>query len=382
MMQDHARLQCYMDDPLLIIMGDQRTRDSVVSRLLYTARIFGVNLAYEKGERGSKVCWIGVTIEVNQEGEEIIVGIPQKLIDEITQKLTSWSGMVSLRELKSTTGKLSWLAGTLPRTRWAVAMLYGALADAEREEKEDLEGKRAARRANDQRPKRGLVAVKRVELARRWLLAYLAQDEAWRSWHVPMAPVPLKWSITTDASPYGVGAILAVVDKDMEELTPTVAFRGKITRNVAQTLGIPFHEAAGQAVLEAWTVLLAIRYWKSTVKGGRLLIKSDSTVALALAKRLSSSTPVLNWVGGEMTILLGHLQMGELVTHHLPGKLNVEADYLSRPDLTGPPPGRIQDVSIRQVNEAWMLESTLPPPGVEPSLWGRTPPVSAVFDCI
>lgn len=30
-------------------------------------------------------------------------------------------------------GKLSWLAGILPRTRWAVSIFYCTLADAERE---------------------------------------------------------------------------------------------------------------------------------------------------------------------------------------------------------------------------------------------------------
>ena len=74
--------------------------------------------------------------------------------------------------------------------------------------------------------------------------------------------------------------------------------------------------------------------------------------------------------------------MQDLTAHHLPGKLNVEANFLSRPDLQGQPPGKLRDLSVRHLNEAWMLESNLPPPGVEPQLWGKIPPLSAVYSCM
>ena len=61
------------------------------------------------------------------------------------------------------------------------------------------------------------------------------------------------------------------------------------------------------------------------------------------------------------------LQMQDIVAH-------------SRPDMQGPAPGMLKDINIRQLNEAWMLETSLPSPGTQPSLWGRSPTVSAVFD--
>lgn len=79
--------------------------------------------------------------------------------------------------------------------------------------------------------------------------------------------------VTTDASPFGIGAILAVVDKEQDELTPTVALAGKVT------------------VLEAFAVLLAVKHWRATWRGCKLLLEAYSTVALALSKKLSSSTP-------------------------------------------------------------------------------------------
>jgi hypothetical protein len=71
--------------------------------------------------------------------------------------------------------------------------------------------------------------------------------------------------------------------------------------------------------------------------------------------------------------------MGELTVHHLPGKLNVSADHLSRPDKEGPVPD-LEGIQVRVMNEAWMLDSRLPPPGVHPELWGKSPNLLPLFD--
>ena len=83
----------------------------------------------------------------------------------------------------------------------------------------------------------------------------------------------------------------------MGQITPVLAMEMKVSRNAAQTLGIPFRGAAGPAALEAWAILLGIRFWRAKIKGDKLLIKSNSTVALAFMKKLSSGTPMLNWWG-------------------------------------------------------------------------------------
>ena len=176
-MEGKASIQCYMDDPLLVVAGGQKERDSMVSKVLYLAKVFGVNLSYEKGERGSRVVWIGVTIEIDQEGRQILISVPQKLVDDVVGKMKAWSGMASIKEFRAVTGKLSWVAGTLPRTRWAVSTFYAALSETEREQRENKEEERASRRSDDQRSKRGLLAVKRVELGKQWLIKYLEQDE-------------------------------------------------------------------------------------------------------------------------------------------------------------------------------------------------------------
>lgn len=104
---------------------------------------------------------------------------------------------------------------------------------------------RTARRKSDARPKSGLVAVNRLELARQWLVTILELEEVWRVRRIPLASKPPQWALTTDASPFGLGVVLSVRREAWQ-----------------QTIGVPFRKAAGQAALEAWAVLLAIRFWR------------------------------------------------------------------------------------------------------------------------
>ena len=145
-----------MDDPILVVAGSKLERDRMLSMLLHTASIFGINLSYQKGERGTRLTWIGVSIEIKTAEREIVLTVPDKLIKEVRTKLEEMQGMISLREFKALTGKLSWLAGILPRSRWAVSMLYAVVASVEKDIKLGLEAQRAARR-DDQRLKPQLV---------------------------------------------------------------------------------------------------------------------------------------------------------------------------------------------------------------------------------
>ena len=50
MVQERAHIQTYMDDPLIVMCGSKADRESMLARLLYSAKAFGVNLSYEKGD--------------------------------------------------------------------------------------------------------------------------------------------------------------------------------------------------------------------------------------------------------------------------------------------------------------------------------------------
>ena len=364
-------LQTYMDDPWFLLAGPLPRRNRTLALVLYTLYAFGVNVAYGKGERGLRVTWIGVVFELDLAREVMRLTISKKMANELHRKLKDWVGvgMIGLKELRATTGRLSWMAGILPRTRWAVSMLYAVVASAEKDAASGAEESRAAKR-KDQRPKPDMVAVSRFEMPRAWLQELFGNMDGMLLRTEPLYEVYPDMAIVTDASPKGIGAILCRVDIARNQIEPWVALEITLKEEDAQWLGVPWGEAASQGALEAWAVLLAIRFWKVRLMSIPLLIKSDSTVALAMAAKLSSASPVINWIGAELAMRLEVLNIPKLVGHHIPGYLNKEADWLSRPhDRPSEIPHKLKGLKIHRFDGEARRRSHLPP-GVAPRLCG------------
>ena len=321
-------LQCYMDDPLFILAGPRARRERTLAMILYSLYVMGVNVAYSKGERGLRVVWIGVVFEICMAERILKLTISKKMLSEIEKvfQMMNHKSMVGLRELRSLTGRLSWVAGILPRCRWAVSIMYATVAAVERDGLSGAEAARATQRA-DKRDKSHLVAVSRFQLARVWFMHLLAKADDLLLRIEPLVDTPPELCIVTDASPWGVGAVLCMIQDG--KLVPWVAMEAPVRTEDAEWLGIKHGEAASQGPLEAWAVLLAVRMWKTKLIGCAILLKADSTVALAMAAKLSSRSPVVNWVGAELALRLELLQVRKVVGHHLPGAFNTTADDLT-----------------------------------------------------
>jgi hypothetical protein len=365
-------IQTYMDDPLILLAGTDARRNRTLALLLYSMWALGINIAYHKGERGLRVTWIGVVFELDLEREVFKLTVSRKMANELHEKLKSWeTGMISLRDLRATTGRLSWLAGILPRCRWAVSILYAVVAAAEKDARDGTEEARAANRPSDQRPKPFLVPAARVKLPRQWLVTFLERAEQFLLRTEAFYPMHPDVAIITDASPQGVGAILCYVNLGRGELIPWAAMEAPVRKEDTDWLGLEFGEASSQGAREAWAVLLAVRMWKTRLQQVPLLIKSDSTVALAIAQKLSSPSPTVNWVGAELALRLEWLDVPKLIVHHLPGRFNVEADWLSRPhERSAEVPWALRGVKIQKFEGEARRRSQVPPPGVAPQMWG------------
>ena len=61
---DEAVLQIYVDDLLIAMRGRPEERCKVLAMLLYTMKAMGVMISLEKGERSTRVTWIGAQFEV------------------------------------------------------------------------------------------------------------------------------------------------------------------------------------------------------------------------------------------------------------------------------------------------------------------------------
>ena len=387
MIMRDGSLQLYMDDPLFAVLGPLNRRRGIIAMLLYTAMAMGINLAFHKGERGLMVKWIGVAMELDVREACFMLSIPKKVAAEILEKLLAWKGkgMISLRDLRATTGKLSWVAGIVPRLRWAVSILYAVVADVEATESKGIEVERTMRRS-DQRPKLGLVPVKRFELARSWLETVFQSSSQWLTRNEDLEEEHPEFMIVTDASPEGLGAVLAHVEPGTQTFEPIAALAIKVTEMDATELGLEWGKSSSQGPLEATAVAIAINTWADKLRGGPVLLKSDSVVALATARKLASSSPTMNCIGAYLAFFCEMTNIPRIVGHHVPGILNVEADWLSRPTKQSdtPMPGMLQGVKIRRKEAVdFAAISPCPLPGTHPEMWGGSSyQLHQVFECL
>ena len=318
MIMRDGELQLYMDDPLFAIIGPKGRRR-------------GAQLAFHKGERGLRICWIGVQLEIVTSRALLLLTVPEKVVNELLAKMKEWKGrgMIAFRDLRATTGKLSWIAGIVPRIRWTVSILYAVVALVEADNKSGAELAQLRERTQD----RSWGSCPRKESSCPGPGCSTSLSNRSCGWSTGS-----RWSkpqpefLVADASPQGVGAILAAADAAQTKFEPLAALKAEVTKEVAEFLGLPFGESGSQGPLEALALVLAIQQWRYKLRNTVVLIRSDSVVALAMVKKLAASSPALNYLGA---CLAWNLEVGGifgLVGHHLAGALNDEADWLSRPE--------------------------------------------------
>ena len=111
-------------------------------------------------------------------------------------------------------------------------------------------------------------------------------------------------------------------------------------------------DAKGQQYWEALSVLVGLKLWAPLVAKSSAIVqvKSDSVTALQCTAKLASSSPLLNGIGAEIALVLELYDIEEIVTQHVPGKLNEVADKLSRfaqPGASQHLPPQLQDAKRR-----------------------------------
>lgn len=97
------------------------------------------------------------------------------------------------------------------------------------------EPSRASRR-DDKREKPYLVAVKRLEVARQWLLAVMRDPDRMLIRTEQLEEPPVEWAIISDACPTGYGAVLAKVVPGAQSFEPVDAYEAKFTEAEAKLL--------------------------------------------------------------------------------------------------------------------------------------------------
>eukprot|EP00435_Cladocopium_sp_Y103_P024521 s2661_g6.t1 len=213
MLQSAIRLdkgghQVYLDVFLWVVQGRLETRTSTLAFLLNAMGCLGIRIALHKDSRASNATWIGITLHLVDK-DSLVVGLPEKFIDELH------AGYAAVKELRSAAGKAAWLGGVLPRARWVTSVFYAVLTQTLKEEEETTE--------TAKRNRKGLFAVKRLELARQWMISFLKAAKIRPMRRISLVTGNLaEIKVVTDASPL---AILVALRRWSEKLKGTTLCR-------------------------------------------------------------------------------------------------------------------------------------------------------------
>ena len=111
------------------LRGTKTARDKILSFLCLRIATVGITMAWHEAGRGPDLEWIGILFQLMMAKCAILMTIDEKIAKEIlaeSQELLKKS-TVPFKRLRSPTGRLSWAAGVVPRTRWTVSTLYAVL---------------------------------------------------------------------------------------------------------------------------------------------------------------------------------------------------------------------------------------------------------------
>ena len=167
-----GRINTYIDDPLLNLLGTQEQRDKQLQAVLLFWTAAGFKVAWAKGTRSKVAKWIGLEFTPHFQSQTVTVRIPAKTADAFKQdkrKLLS-APMIPLKMLRQLAGRGGWIMNLLPKARWTIQRLWRAIAEEERRRSSLTAG-------NERKPTQDimrthLVARRQVEVALRWIVAF------------------------------------------------------------------------------------------------------------------------------------------------------------------------------------------------------------------
>ena len=254
--------------------------------------------------------------------------------------------------------------------RWAVRVLYTVLTAHEREVKARDESALAhGPRSRRHKTPDHMIHTKRMALALAWIAAFWRTESRSLVRVYYVHPPPSDLAIITDASPWGLGGVLVVIQSGVI----LEGFSSPLTNQDELELHIKIGDPAGQGVVEMLAIYAGLKLWTRFFRG-RTRIPSflaDSLSALGVARKFSSPVPALNHLGSELSL---HLEIHDVVDPklaHVPGKMNDLADFFSRlaaPETPAMPAGLV-GVKHREVEGNRGRGYLLPTAAQRPELW-------------
>ena len=145
----------------------------------------------------------------------------------------------------------------------------------------------------------------------------------------------LRIEITTDASPYGLGAVLTVDKEIVSHLA------SPLTTTDREVLGLPsVPSSSDQQAAEALAILVSLREWAPRWQNRRanLCLRTDNIAALTTLVKLQPHSSTLGIIARELALDIAASSFTPDEVVHIPGIANVSADCLSRQYESTPQP--------------------------------------------
>jgi len=311
------RLNTYVDDPLMAILGHKSLRDRVMATILLTWSALGFALSLKKAKRGTQIVWTSVELSTEQTPHDYIVVAQTKptLVQEartLTTELLS-GNVIARKLLRSYCGKLSHIASLIFTLRPFVAELWAALYTA------DTAGAPS-----------GCIWMMQIRHTLLWMQAFFGELQAdllIRRFSVTAAfNQDIAIEIILDASPWGLGGAIFIDGQ------PRQYFAAPLTHDDEQILSIEIGSCTAQQTVESLAMLVAFRVWHRLLDDRRchIRVKSDSISALFMAANMTSRGTGPRIVARELALCLARLCHRPDVLEHVPGIANKIADELSR----------------------------------------------------
>lgn len=318
-----SSVHTFVDDPLLVIAGNtplHRARSFLRYVAIWLA--LGLQISWKKADKGLQLHWIGFELTLHGHNNvDMTVRLTeskrQKLLDLLTQ-IRSSHGVFPLKLLQHAVGILGWLSSVVPISRPWLAMLWAALTQQRSPQREST------------RQRKGLVFVKQVEHALRWLTALVRElDSAspglqctflWR----PNADTIL---IQTDACPVGMGGFISIGGRIVGYWHDTVSDAD------CSLLGATRGDPAFQSEWELLAVWVSIETFLEILKkfsAVKIFLRTDNTATIQAAMEFRAGSPVMAQLAAEVSLQLAIHQLLPIYAQHVPGILNDLADRLSR----------------------------------------------------
>lgn len=200
-------IQIYVDDPSVVLEGSKSDATRELTNILLWFSITGFPVKLEKAEGGKKISWVGATIEVSDQQQDVTITIPKEKVEKLqaTTKEFLRRPVAGHKQIRSYAGSLSFIAGLIPHLRPFLSSLWAVLS--------------VGKPTNDgaaNRPSGKLIHTRRIRPALRWMEALLQGNPAPLARTLSAFYSDIKATITTDASPWGIGGVLKINNEAIE----------------------------------------------------------------------------------------------------------------------------------------------------------------------